>query len=160
MKNLIKSIIIMILIALPIFAAEERKDTPSTKDAFMSLVLEKAKLYSDKAESAISKSVDVVIEQAPIVAKEYLEWNYFKAAVNTLFCLFVVTLGFILSYCFFYKWTIDGFGEYIIGGILFFASVLFIAIPLKESILEMVKIKVAPRVYLIESTYDYVKNRK
>jgi hypothetical protein len=162
MKNLIKSIIIAFLISLPIFAAEETKQqTPSTKDAFMSLVLEKAKSYSDKAESAISKGVDVVLEQAPIIVKEYLEWNFFKAAVNAvLFCLLIL-IGLIFFFLFISgKIVIDGFGEYVIGFFCFVVAVILIALPLRESVMEMIKIKVAPRVYLIESTYDYVKNRK
>lgn len=113
-------------------------------------------LYS-VGKVAIIKGVDLLQDQAPKVIEEFLRWRFFEnaieAASGVLFSIFMVLLAIFI---FKKVKKIDnegrGFELPFLGAIIlvsclvYFSSEMHIIKPIKE----MVKIQVAPRVYVID----------
>lgn len=138
------------------------------KDAFLSLVLRKAEKYSDKAEVAIGKAVDIASEEAPILLKEYIGWKL-AASISYIALPFIFATVFwiLLGVC---KgkaqWTRDespanasAFFVCVgwIGGIVSSIAFIITTIVNTATILQLI---IAPRVYIIQQAIDLIKANK
>jgi hypothetical protein len=129
-----------------------------------------AELYQATHDSIVA-GVDFAQEQAPLVVKEFLTWRGFEAGLQAGFALLVV-IGFIIAFVFAYKWLkkCNELKEsplsmlYAIGAaVVFILGLVFLPGQLSTittSTFTLVKIKVAPRVYLIEYVTEQVKTVK
>ena len=108
----------------------------------------------------IVKAVDFAQEQAPLVVQEFLKWKFAQATIWTIVSVIgLVVLGYFIKKCF--DCIEDSGGASVMGvvfGGLFFAMVVFIQ--LIPNVEQMVKVKVAPRVYIIEWVSDQVNPPK
>lgn len=110
----------------------------------------------------VGKAVDVVSEQAPVVANEYLTWmfwdNAFSAGYSLIVFLLIISIPIIM-------WLKSRKFEdeqdkfwmllYSIFPLVFAMLIFYHGVI--ENVKECVKIKVAPRVVLIEKAVDLFK---
>ncbi len=140
---------------------------------FLGFALEKAKLYSDKGEAAISKGVDLAIAESPGVFKEWITWRIWYHALHVAIPLLMITIGVFAFWRFARKhestraehWfggmIVSGF--YIAGSTIFaFCSILVDDPPgtyprEKGHFYSLVQVVTAPRVYVIEQVVDLAK---
>ena len=105
----------------------------------------------------LAKAVDFAVEQAPIVVQEFLSWKMGEAIFNVA----LYTIAAIVLFCitrFFFKKIKDtniNYPEEIVPlglGFLFCSAVFCLIIfhQLKPNIETIIKIKLAPRVYILE----------
>jgi hypothetical protein len=105
----------------------------------------------------LAKAVDFAVEQAPIVVQEFLSWKMGEAIFNVV----AYTIAAIVLFCitrFFFKKIKDtniNYPEEIVPlglGFLFCSAVFCLIIfhQLKPNIETIIKIKLAPRVYILE----------
>lgn len=108
------------------------------------------------SKTGIVKAVDFAQEQAPLVVQEFLQWKFAQATIWTVVSVIgLVVLGYFTKKCF--DWIEDSGGASVMGvifGGFFFALLVFAA--LIPNVEQMVKVKIAPRVYLIEWVSDQV----
>ena len=164
--------------ASAVASAKETVDNvapPKVRGEFAELVLEKMRKYSAAGENAVSKAIDEIQEQTPIIIKEYLHWHL----AQNLFYVVLTDVSFIflvVMFCkTFPKWLssltettnphkttdvdVKQF-KYGASGILsgiFSAVVLWIILAHLEWYLDSIKIMIAPRVYLIEQVAGFVQ---
>jgi len=106
----------------------------------------------------LAKAVDFAVEQAPIVVQEFLSWKMGEAIFNVIaYSIATIVLFFVLRFLLKKIKKIDmnyGPEEIVpIGlGFLFCSAVfcLIIFTELKPNIETIIKIKLAPRVYILE----------
>jgi len=105
----------------------------------------------------LAKAVDFAVEQAPIVVQEFLSWKMGEAIFNVA----LYTIAAIVLFCvarFLFKKIKDtdiDYPEEIVplGLGLMFSAVMFCLITflhIKPNIETIIKIKLAPRVYILE----------
>ena len=105
----------------------------------------------------LAKAVDFAVEQAPIVVQEFLSWKMGEAIFNVV----AYTIATIILFCiarFLFKKiknTDINYPEEIVplGLGLMFSAVMFCLITflhIKPNIETIIKIKLAPRVYILE----------
>ena len=105
----------------------------------------------------LAKAVDFAVEQAPIVVQEFLSWKMGEAIFNVV----LYTIATIILFCiarFLFKKIKDtdiDYPEEIVplGLGLMFSAVMFCLITflhIKPNIETIIKIKLAPRVYILE----------
>ncbi|MFN7199826.1 MAG: hypothetical protein ACK5VM_06540 [Bacteroidota bacterium] len=105
----------------------------------------------------LAKAVDFAMEQAPIIVQEFLSWKMGEAIFNVV----AYTIAAIVLFCitrFFFKKIKDtniNYPEEIVPlglGFLFCSAVFCLIIfhQLKPNIETIIKIKLAPRVYILE----------
>jgi len=107
----------------------------------------------------IIKAVDFASEQAPLVIQEFLAWKSAEAIFN------IVIVSIALCFVFkFMKWSFKALksGKPDISFALCFMSSVFLSAFLIGNVLiknteQLIKIKVAPRVYVIEWVSSQVK---
>ena len=109
---------------------------------------------------SVAKAVDFAQEQAPLVVQEFLAWKFAEALIKLCLSLCLIAiLGYIAKKCWYYFMETDGESGL---GVMF--SMIFIVIIFSSmtftSFEQMVKVKVAPRVYLIEWTSEQVNGKK
>jgi hypothetical protein len=119
-----------------------------------------SELYA-AGKAGVAQAVDFALQQAPLVVQEFLSWKMAEAIFNCIFFSIVVII--LLSLIVWAKKKIKKLhscDEYIVlySIIIIFCTMLTIGstIPIKNNIETIIKIKLAPRVYIIE----YVTNRK
>jgi uncharacterized membrane protein YraQ (UPF0718 family) len=102
------------------------------------------------SKTGIVKAVEFAQEQSPMVVQEFLMWKFAQSVIWVI--VGVIALG-VLSYLF--KKCVDWFpeseGESIIPG--FFCVLMIVLVccmTVVPNIEQMVKVKVAPRVFMIE----------
>ncbi len=188
--NKLSILILLSCLALPVFSAEQATNSqasspPATvqvesakevktvttqsasvsttnyKDAFLALALEKAKSYSGTIENTISKAVDAVQVEAPLIVGEFLRWHLWKAGVSFGVNLFILSLVLVLFYKITKWWneTADSDAQFGLV-VLFLISIIplvITSINLFNYSLEFIQILVAPRIYLIEQVMVLVK---
>lgn len=118
------------------------------------------------SKDAIAKAVDFTMQETPLVVHEFLTWRYVKALLNLLTWVFVAGIFFYLSYrlslympstntnlvndnditehnlvCMF-KWC------------FFVIGLIIVLITCSVNLTTCLKIKTAPRIYLIEYVVD------
>jgi hypothetical protein len=173
MKKLISIMALALAFALsiPAYAEDAKPENKKTvekvdyKDAFLSLALEKTKLYSGKVEDALGKGIDVAQKEAPELAKEWLRWRFYYHLFYTLQfpCLFAVLIGWI---CFCHskskscprsEWDEVIPMSLFIG--FFVLSISFLVMALDGHPMKLIQITTAPRIYLIESVAELIRSR-
>jgi hypothetical protein len=132
-----------------------------TKDA--------AKEIYGASKEAIHKSIDFVGEQAPDVIKQFLLWRFFRAGTWCAIWLAVASVLFLLSFKlmkFQKKVAADGRKNSddhavscVFKWILMLVACGFIIGGVGSNSFEMVKIKVAPKVYIIEYVVGLIQGQ-
>lgn len=121
------------------------------------------------SKTGIVKAVEFAQEQSPMVVQEFLMWKYAQGIIYTVIA--VIGLGALLwiaNWCRKYiNKTIDGSesdGNEVLAGlgmvISLMASACVLFNVLVPNIEQMVKVKVAPRVFIIEWVSDQVTGKK
>ena len=170
------------------YGQEAKKEVKPT-DALIELIVEKAKLYSDKGEMVITKGVDFVMEQAKPTVKEFLTWRIISHVVDGIVyvgflfigCMSILCLNIIWPRKLFYDADADKAecnGAYhrkdewptrwsyilVVSCILTLIGFCGTFIGGKTSSIEDFKLAAeaycAPRVYIIEQTAEWVKSHK
>lgn len=146
-------------------AAETVVEAAPPPDDLANFVLEKAKLYSEKGEAAMSVAVDVMVREAPAVVTEFLVWGWWKniwvlpAVLLPIPLLIRFGIGRISVSRAIEKeagerYHNDGeVPQYILGAVSFVTSAILTIAVCAEGIpaaLTCVQIAVAPRIYLLE----------
>lgn len=123
-------------------------------------------IYS-ASKTALGKAVDFTMEQAPLVVKEFLAWRLARAIMTFLIGLIVVVFLFYCSvrcgimsknvdkYCKDDREVATGFKW--IWRIL---ALIVLMVNLSVNGMDILKITIAPRVYMIEYVVDTVDNVK
>ena len=140
-------------------------NTQETINTILLDVLKGAKEVGSEIYSAgkagLIQAVDFAMQQAPLVVQEFLSWKMSEAIINLIF----FGAAFVIAFCFF-VFLIKKANEYIhseaivaiglgmVGTLVIMISLLFNFI--KPDIQTIIKIKLAPRVYIIE----YVTGKK
>ena len=102
------------------------------------------------SKTGIVKAVEFAQEQSPMVVQEFLMWKFAQSVIWVI--VGVIALG-VLSYLF--KKCVDWFSEsegvsIIPGSFFVLMIVLVCCMTVVPNIEQMVKVKVAPRVFMIE----------
>ena len=176
----------LLFILLALASSYTYAETPakvSPTDAILELVVEKAKLYSDKGEMVISKGVDFVMAQAEPTVKEYITWGIISHIIDASVSIGIFMLCALSVLCFNIIWPRqlwvagEGYGDDGHPTRWFFVCILscillvisFIGATVgppsnKPSGIEHAKLAAqayyAPRVYIIEQTAEFIKNKK
>jgi len=112
-----------------------------------------SELYA-AGKAGVAQAVDFALQQAPLVVQEFLSWKMSEAIINLIFfgigtVILLFCLGFLLKKA---KKHIDN--EVIVPiffGIAFTViALIFLLRNIKNDIQTIAKIKLAPRVYIIE----------
>lgn len=122
------------------------------------------------SKDAIHKSVDFVVEQAPDVVKQFLMWKFFHALTWMLIWISVASIVLFFAYKLrkyqdkASKDTGYNSGDpsehnvvVIFKWILGCLACIFLLFGVSSNALQMVKIKVAPKVYIIEFVVDTIR---
>jgi hypothetical protein len=116
------------------------------------------------SKTGIVKAVDFAQEQAPLVVQEFLTWKFAQSVIYVIIAL--ISIG-VLAWIFAQsrKWASENNdGSEIFGwfgmSISLFASVAVVFSVLVPNVEQMVKVKVAPRVFIIEWVSDQVNPPK
>jgi len=113
-----------------------------------------SELYA-AGKAGVAQAVDFALQQAPLVVQEFLSWKMGEAIFNCIF--FSIAVIILLSIIVWAKKKIkklhsndDDIVSY--SMIIFFCIVFTVlsTIPIKNNIETIIKIKLAPRVYIIE----------
>jgi len=109
------------------------------------------------SKTGIIKAVDFAQEQAPLVVQEFLTWKFAQATIWTVISVIgLIVLGYCIKKCI--NWLEESGGGSMVGilfGVILFVVVMFVG--LIPNVEQMVKVKVAPRVFIIEWVSDQVK---
>jgi len=147
----ILSIVALLGLLSPAFAGEPvESNAKSSKDAFLSFVLTKAEKYSGSMEVAVSKAMD----EAPIVAKEFLVWRTWEhgmfLAISWALAFVLVVTGIILAK--------EESKDTRLGSLALFFCVVIIPFGIGvEQLFYLIQIQVAPRIYIIEEISKMIK---
>ena len=140
-------------------------NTQETINTILLDVLKGAKEVGSEIYSAgkagLIQAVDFAMQQAPLVVQEFLSWKMSEAIINLIF----FGAAFVIAFCFFvflikkankyiHSKAIVAIGLGMVGTLVIMISLLFNFI--KPDIQTIAKIKLAPRVYIIE----YVTGKK
>lgn len=112
------------------------------------------------SKTGIVKAVDFAQEQAPLVVQEFLTWKFSQSVIYTIVALISIgVLGWIFTRA--RKWASENndgseiFGWFgMVGSLIAILSVVFST--LIPNVEQMVKVKVAPRVFIIEWVSDQI----
>ena len=105
-------------------------------------------------KAGVAQAVDFALQQAPLVVQEFLSWKMSEAIINLIF----LGTGALILFCFFIflikkaKKHIES-GAIVaigLGMVLTLVAMIFLLINIKNDIQTIAKIKLAPRVYIIE----------
>jgi FtsH-binding integral membrane protein len=112
-----------------------------------------SELYA-AGKAGVAQAVDFALQQAPLVVQEFLSWKMSEAIINLIFfgigtVIMLFCLVFLLKKA---KKNIDNDGIVPIFFGTCFTVIVLIALlgSIKKEIQTVVKIKLAPRVYIIE----------
>ena len=144
--------------------------------AFMQLLYEKSVKYSDKAETAVDKTVDLVMKEAEPTFREYITWAIIDHSISAAISIGMFFIGLLgLSILFFVKrgesWMfMDEVPTCICAA---FAVMTFIGListiaglPNPNSLSGIdhlklsIKASVSPRIYVIGEFTDFIKQQR
>lgn len=113
------------------------------------------------SKTAITKAVDFTMEQTPLVVQEFLVWKFVEALIHCLDW----TCGAIFLYILARKlWRFSSDSDFdegiVFAWILATVATIILIFNLSVGGMVMAKIKVAPRVYLIEYVADVISQRR
>lgn len=137
-------------------------NVPSVGDAFKDIILR----YMDKFDGAVEKTVDFAVAETPIVINEYLQWGFYSNVAAIAFILFLVIVSVVSTFLLIRKYKDPNFDEdsfiavawTITSIVAVIASLIISFAIIPVSTMNCIKIKVAPRVYLIEKAMEMSKN--
>lgn len=178
-----KIIALLMFCLLPVLgiSQEAQPVKPKPSEEFMSFIVEKAKLYTEKGEMAISKSVDFAMKEAAPTADQFIKWRIISHIIDALPSLMFFTVSFssIVLFNFILKkplWNSEGSNDHPTKfGIVLFISCIFLFIsffgvfinspsPRGTSAIQDLKLAtqaaVAPRIYIIEQVTEFIKDHK
>lgn len=127
-------------------------------------------LLSEKVVDWVAKTTeqigDFAAKEIPPFIHEYLTWKFWEAAISAIYSLIPCLVCVVLLICFAKKvwlWTLKYLDES--GGITILAPILFYGVCVviffsnfpKSEIKDMIQIKLAPKVYLIERAAEIYK---
>jgi hypothetical protein len=121
--------------------------------------------YMGKLENVAQDISDFASDQIPLVIQEYLSWHFYSNMISfVLMIIFASISSFICYKLFNLRKTVEA-GVYdvgpkemcTIGVVVFFISTLLLTGLSSIPVSQMVKVKVAPRVVLIDWLKDSVK---
>ena len=106
-------------------------------------------------KAGVAQAVDFALQQAPLVVQEFLSWKMGEAIFNCIF--FSIAIIILLSIIVWAKKKIKKLHSYD-DDIVFYSMIITfcivftvgLTIPIKNNIETIIKIKLAPRVYIIE----------
>ena len=113
-----------------------------------------SELYA-AGKAGVAQAIDFALQQAPLVVQEFLSWKMGEAIFNCIFFSIVVII--LLSIIVWAKKKIKKLQSYD-DDIVFYSMIITFCIvftvgstiPIKNNIETIIKIKLAPRVYIIE----------
>ena len=113
-----------------------------------------SELYA-AGKAGVAQAVDFALQQAPLVVQEFLSWKMGEAIFNCVF--FSIVIIILLSIIVWAKKKIKKLHSYD-DDIVFYSMIITFCIvftvgstiPIKNNIEIIIKIKLAPRVYIIE----------
>jgi len=183
MKSLLSLLILTVSLFTLTVPAFAQTNTPSSLDTVKSAVAtnmnqvliemlsgtkDAAKEIYGASKEAIHKSVDFVSEQAPDIIKQFLMWKFCEAALYALaWLVFGAFLVYVAKYLHkIYQdikdndWSYDPLPGFTWFGRMaaIIGCVAILIFGVGGEVKEMVKIKVAPKVYIIEYVVDTVKS--
>lgn len=142
-------------LAFSVLHAEEAKPQRDYKEEALSLIIDKARQYSEAGEMAVGKAIDLAQQEAPEVIKEYLTWKFIEAAWIPACMLFVAAcLAGVFFYCFKQEYKYDGHHISMVFSVTFGIMALIV---FACNIMKPVQIAVAPRVYLMDQVISVLK---
>jgi len=176
MKSLLSLLILTVSLFTLTVPAFAQTNTPSSLDTVKSAVAtnmnqvliemlsgtkDAAKEIYGASKEAIHKSVDFVSEQAPDVIKQFLHWKLAESIIWLVVNLATVSILLYVSRRL-WKWEQNEYNTEGIGyvglvlgcfaaGVIFYNGVV-------DDVTNIVKISVAPKVYIIEYVVDTVKS--
>jgi hypothetical protein len=106
------------------------------------------------SKTAITKSVDFTMEQAPLVVKEFLAWKVAEAVGYLLIWIAIVSLSLWISHKILKSADGNPGDEWFFGWVIRVSSILALIAALGINGMKITKVLVAPRVYLIEYVVD------
>lgn len=169
MKNLILSIITVIVVLCASAVRAEQTNSPSTLAAIGSNTNVQGAIVSilmgaknvggdiyDASKSAIAASVDMVKSQAPELVTEFLKWKFAEALTFVVMGAILLIAGLWMAYV---GWRMDdadaGVLVFIFLGLL---PILGGLIVIGVNAMTVIQIWIAPKIYLIEYIVNIVKN--
>jgi len=112
-----------------------------------------SELYA-AGKAGVAQAVDFALQQAPLVVQEFLSWKMSEAIINLIFfsigtVILLFCLVFLLKKA---KKNIenDAIVPIFFGTVFTVIALIFLLRNIKNDIQTIVKIKLAPRVYIIE----------
>ena len=112
-----------------------------------------SELYA-AGKAGVAQAVDFALQQAPLVVQEFLSWKMSEAIINLIFfgvgtVILLFCLGFLLKKA---KKNIenDAIVPIFFGTLFTVITLIALLNNIKKDIQTIVKIKLAPRVYIIE----------
>jgi hypothetical protein len=170
----------LLFILLALASSYTYAETPakvSPTDALLELVVEKARLYSDKGEMVISKGVDFVMAQAEPTVKEFITWRIISHTIDALPSIAFCVISGMSLLVFNFIWPRDLWGSdfptrwcvvCVISVIFFIIGFfgVFVGPPERGGTSAITDLKLAaqayyaPRVYIIEQTAEFIKKNK
>ena len=111
-------------------------------------------------KAGLVKAVDFAQEQAPLVVQEFLKWNFAHAAIHlTVAVIILITLIWCVRKCYKFATKQENIDDAScvpawIGILILIVCIFGTGESIIPNVETMVKIKVAPRVYLIEYAVD------
>lgn len=118
-------------------------------------------------ESSAQAIGDFAVKEIPPFIHEYLQWKFYDAAFDAACRMIFVIIGLVMT-CYFKKVMVwankhadeEGGLSYLAVVVFGFVTGVFVlgAFP-NEQLKDMVQIKVAPKVYLIEKAAEIIKNK-
>jgi hypothetical protein len=100
--------------------------------------------------------------EVPLVIQEFLIWNFYSGLINIVGIL--VFLGIVFSLCIKFKKNIIDSFKYVDPLSIVFSSiipccVIFSTVGLFCNVKDIIHIKVAPKVYLVEKAAELIKQK-
>lgn len=129
---------------------------------------ERVSKYLDAMESMADKAGNFVADQTPLVAQEFLLWEFWSAIFAAIGFVFVAAAIIAAS-----RWVWNRRPEYVKGGLdndpywlvgclaiaVFLSNFIFLVAAVNRAT-RAVKVRVAPRVVLLETVRDFVRGTK
>jgi hypothetical protein len=112
--------------------------------------------YLQQFEAGVKSAADFSAEQAPLVVQEFLAWEFWSNFIGGLSCAFAMIVVLIGAFIV-YKKAEEGSAERIVATVLTFAFSILLLIPTSIHLSRALKIKVAPRVVVLEEISKLVK---
>lgn len=165
MKKLIVTLFAVISFAGLVLAEDKpvaSKGDEQIKIAFaelLSATTERGAKVADFSGEKIKDAIQYVEKEAPEILKEYLTFKFIEHSFKGVLWSFIFLTALISIVYVGVKFFKDSGGASIVPALFLIVPLLFVLMDIViPNFIEAVKIKVAPRVYLIEKGMEIIKN--